>query len=121
MPLNKTDGEPLGDIGRGQVAPLNKWARFGDLFEIAMASARQQLSAKGMMRFEQFGPDDVLVQEYHSISKVVFIFCKRIAGVEQIATYTFELSEKSLAELRAHGEWPEAPSIIQSRRDARLN
>lgn len=104
MPLN-TAGEFIPELrAQYRVVPLSKWAETPHFQEAAQQAAIAFREAGAMLpiRIEE---DDVVVQEYPALNKVVFLFQRRIAGKEKFVERTYDLSEPFVAALRAQGLW----------------
>jgi hypothetical protein len=106
MTLNKGEGEMLGEIGRGVVAPIEKWANEYDMFNIACHAAIKEFRLRGVPSSFRLGPDNVTAQEYYLQSKLVFIFWVKHAGVDIYYHYTWDLSPEVRMRLSAAGKWP---------------
>lgn len=106
MGLNKTEGEELPGIGRGKVVPVAKWAEIFDMVNVASAAAGSEFIKMGAPTPIRFTEANMLVQEYHLLGKIVWIFWMNIKGVDRYYPYTFTLNEKVLGELAVTGHWP---------------
>lgn len=104
--LNKIDGETLPGLGRGKPADLEKWACIPDLFNTALAAAYGAFDEAGAPADHQLGPDNLLIQEFHLASKLVFTFWMPIKGEDTYFHYTFDLPPNLIAELAVTGRWP---------------
>lgn len=104
--LNKTDGEPLPGIGVGKVVPVEKWDGILGLIETSAAAAYSEFRKAGAPKDTRFTADNILVQEYYLLDTVVFIYWKRINGVDHYYPYTFKFGKDALVELAASGKWP---------------
>lgn len=105
MPLDKTKGEAVGDLGPDFIiAPLSKWMGTG-LAEDAAKQAAVAFREAGALLPVAIAEDDVLVQEYPHLHKVVFLFQRKIAGGESFYIFAFDLPPKMIADLRAVGKW----------------
>ena len=105
MALNRDKGEIVGDLGHDYVVvPLSRW---GDtpLYDQAEMSAARAFMAAGALAPLSINHDDVMVQEYPSAHKLVFLFQRRIAGKEHFYPYVFDLPADMVAGLRASGRW----------------
>lgn len=115
--LNKKDGETLPIIGKGVVAPVEKWANVLDMLTIASEAAAAEFHKLGLSLPVEFREDDILVQEYHRLDMLMFIFCKRVKGQDHYYWYKFEFGLPMVRELTAAGLWPgglpRPPLIIQ--------
>lgn len=116
--LNKIDGESLGEIGRGKVAPIEKWAEVFDMLNIASAAAALEFAKMGAPRPIKFTSDNILIQEYYLLDKVVWLFWMVIKGVDRYYPYTFTLGKEVLGELAVTGKWP---AIYAAPADMRAN
>ena len=84
MPLNRTEGEIIGNLGGDfQVMPLEVYARTEE-FAAACEHAKDKFKAAGAIESPvRFYPDDVTVQYYprhKPAPKLVFLFCKKCKG-----------------------------------------
>lgn len=105
MPLDREKGEVLGDLGTDYiVVPFSKWAGTG-LPEDAAKRAVAAFREAGALYPIEISEADVLIQEYPRLHKVVFLFQRKIKGVEHFYNFTFDLPPKMVAELRATGKW----------------
>jgi hypothetical protein len=104
--LNKTDGELLDGIGRGKPVPIEKWADVFDMLNVASTAAVAEFAKLGAPRPIKFTESNILVQEHHLFSKIVFMFWMPIKGIDQYYPYTFELGNEAIAELAVTGKWP---------------
>jgi hypothetical protein len=115
--LNKTEGEFLGDLGRGVVAPVEKWANEYGMFDMACQAAHLEFRKKGVPATFKFEADNVTVQEYFLQSKIVFLFWVRHAGVDIYYPYVWDLGPEARLRLSAAGKWPAiyaAPSDMRA-------
>jgi hypothetical protein len=106
MGLNKVEGEILAGLGRGKPADLEKWACIPDLFKTALAGAYEAFDAAGAPEGYEIGPTNLLIQEFHLASKLVFTFWMPISGQDTYFHYTFDLPPNLIAELAVTGRWP---------------
>lgn len=105
MPLDRKNGEIVGDLGRDfQVAPLDRWAGT-PLFAEASAHASRAFIQAGALLPIEYRDQDVLIQEYPRQHKIAFLFQRRIAGKEHFYPYVFDLPIKLVEHLRASGKW----------------
>lgn len=105
MPLNREQGELLGELGPEYIiVPFAKWAGTG-LPEDAAKRAAAAFREAGALYPIEIAEDDVLIQEYPRLHKVVFLFQRKIAGAEHFYHFTFDLPPQMVAELRATGKW----------------
>lgn len=104
--LNKTEGEELPGIGRGKPAPIEKWARVLGMLDVAATAAEIEFAKLGAPQPIKFTEANILVQEYHLLAKVIFLFWMKINGVDRYYPYTFALGENILGELAVTGKWP---------------
>jgi hypothetical protein len=106
MSLNHHAGEKLGDLGDDYVVvPPHKWADTPMWHKAASAAAAAFVKA-GAMAPVRFDADAVLVQEYHAIDTLVFVFARHIAGQEYFHPVTIEFPPEAAAHLRLIGRWP---------------
>jgi len=106
MSLNKIDGEPLPGLGVGKPASPEKWACVPGLFKTALAAAYEAFDAAGAPEDQELGPDNLLIQEFHLASKLVFTFWLVIKGEDKYFHYTFDLPPGLTSELALVGRWP---------------
>lgn len=106
MGLNKTEGEELAGIGRGAIAPIEKWVGVLDMLEIAAQHAANYFHQAGAPKDITITEENILIQEYHLIGRLVFLFQYDIKGETFYYPYTFKLGEKILRELAVTGRWP---------------
>lgn len=118
MSLNRDEGEMLAGLGRGKPAPVEKWALVIDMLNVAQTAAIKNFAAAGAERPIHFAADNILVMEYHLLSKVVWLFWLPINGVDQYYTYTFDIGPEVIRELAVAGLWP---AIYAMPPDARVN
>lgn len=105
MALNRIKGEIVGELGTDFiVVPLARW---GDttLYQQAEEHAAQAFLSAGALAPLTIYDDDVVVQEYPSKNKLVFLFQRKIAGREHFYPYVYDLPPKMVAELRTIGRW----------------
>lgn len=119
MGLNKTDGEELPGLGRGKVASIEKWADVLGMLPTAAQFAANEFYKAGAPQDVRLTEDNILVQEYHLFSKVVFIFWLPIQGEDHYYTYSFELGDEVIRELAVTGKWPLIYSMMPG--DMRAN
>ena len=98
--LAKAQGEIKGALKDSQ-NPFFK-SKYADLAEI---SAAQAFLAAGALAPLSIDYEDVIVQEYPTANKLVFLFQRRIAGREHFYPYVFDLPADMVAGLRASGRW----------------
>ncbi len=117
--LNKTDGEILPGIGKGVVVPLEKWDIPSlNMLEMGAAAAYAEFRKLGAPADTKFTADNILVQEYHLLRKVVFIYWMVIKGEDCYYPYTFEIGDQVIQELAVTGKWPllyAMPSAVKGR------
>ena len=78
MPLNRVTGEHVEGLGDGFViVPLAKWADT-IFWEAAYMDARQKFLTAGAQGRVDFDDQHVLVQEYHDLDAIAFIFCQTV-------------------------------------------
>ncbi len=106
MIFNRERGEELAGIGRGAVVPIEKWAEVENMLAIAAQFAADKFHEAGAPKDIRLTEDNILVQEYHLLAQVVFIFWLPIKGVDHYYTYAFKLGPQILAELAVTGKWP---------------
>lgn len=104
--FNREQGEELSGIGRGVVAPIEKWAEVENMLEIAAQFAADKFHEAGAPKDIRLTEDNIQIQEYHILSQIVFIFWLPIKGVDHYYTYAFKLGPAMLAELAVTGKWP---------------
>ena len=105
MPLDRTKGEMIGDLGSSYyVAPFARWAET-PLFAEAYHHAVEAFVASGAILPVKIMPDQVLIQEYHDTNKVAFVFQARIRGQEHLYPYVFSLEPAMVSQLRLINKW----------------
>jgi hypothetical protein len=105
MPLNKTTGEIIGDLGTDfYVAPFARWSTT-PLFAEAYDRAVEAFVTSGAILPVKITAEQVLVQEYPTSNQVAFVFQATIRGQEHLYPYVFKLEPKLVAELRTIGRW----------------
>jgi hypothetical protein len=107
MGLNKNEGEDLAGMGRGYVAPIEKWENILGMLDIAAQYAADEFHRAGAPKDITLTEENILIQEYHLSGQVVFIFWLPIKGEDHYYTYGFKLGEQALRELAAVGRWPQ--------------
>lgn len=104
MALNRK-GEIVGDLGRDfVVVPLARWGGT-DLYMKAEAAAAQAFLSAGALAPLSIDDEDVMVQEYPTHHKLVFLFQRRIAGKEHFYPFVYDLPPTLVAELKTVGRW----------------
>lgn len=104
MPLDHVNGEDIGRLGRGDVVEISKWADT-PMFSLACdAAERAFIKAGGILPIE-FESQEVLVMEYPRQDRLAFVFCKHVAGKEQLFPWVVHFKPDALAELRMTGRW----------------
>lgn len=104
MPLDHVNGEHIGKLGVGKVAPLMKWADT-KFYEIACESAEAAFYKAGALLPITFDTSDVLVMEYPAKDRLAFVFCRNIAGQEKLFPFVFTLAPEAISELVNTGRW----------------
>lgn len=104
--LNKVDGENLPIIGRGKPVSPSKWADVFEMGEVAGIAAAANFKKAGAPTPISFSEENVLVQEYHLLAKVVWTFQYDIKGETFFYHYTFDLGPQIIPELVMSGKWP---------------
>lgn len=103
--LDKTNGEIIGDLGRGYVkVPWGKWADTAFAQE-AVRRAQHAFKNKGAMLPIHISEADILVQEYPLQNRVAFLFQRRIAGEWTYCPVVVLLDESSISQLKMAGRW----------------
>jgi hypothetical protein len=113
MPLDIHGGEFFPELHGAPftIAPSSKWA--GTPFmEMAAKHAASKFADAGALRPIKFMADDVLIQEYHGLGKLVFIFQRLIAGTEWFVPYECEITPEIAKHLATVGMWP-TPTLDQ--------
>ena len=116
--LNLTEGEMLAGLGRGKPAPIEKWALVIDMLNVAQTAAIEAFAAAGAERPIRFTAENILVMEYHLLSKVAWVFWLPINGGDQYYTYTFDIGPEVIRDLALAGMWP---AIYAMPAPARMN
>ena len=104
--LNKTEGEELAGLGRGKPASIEKWALVLDMLNVAQTSAIANFAKAGAPRPIRFTDDNILVMEYHLLSKVVWVFWLPIQGCDHYDVFTFDIGPEVIRDLALAGMWP---------------
>lgn len=106
MPINTNAGEFFPELGGAPyvVVPVTKWADT-PMLDTAAKHAADKFVEAGALRPIKFMPDDVVVQEYHSIGKIIFLFQKMIAGKEWFVPYEFSITPDVARQLAVIGMW----------------
>jgi hypothetical protein len=113
MGLNK-EGEELEGIGRGVVAPIEKWVDVLGMLEVAAQHAANYFHEAGAPKDITMSEENIQIQEYHLLGRLVFLFQYDIKGETWYYPYTFKLGDKVLRELAVTGKWPLAFAIPES-------
>lgn len=103
MPLNP-EGEHLEGLGRGNVAKIEKWSDWS-FFQFALTRATEAFEKAGALQPIEIASEDILIMEYYSAKKLVFVIQRRIAGKERYHVETIDLSPAIIAELVATDKW----------------
>lgn len=104
MPLNHETGEHIEGLGIGSVVPLSKWADT-NLFEAAFEDAERAFIKSGAILPIAFDEREILVMEYPHQDRIVFLFCKHIAGTEKLYPAVIKLTPPLVAELVNMNRW----------------
>lgn len=80
------------------------------MLETAAQHAADKFVEVGALRPIKFMEDDVVVQEFHTIGKLVFTFQKKIRGAEYYVPYEFQITPDVASQLAVIGMWS-SPSI----------
>lgn len=99
------EGEYLAGIGRGSVAPVEKWANWSFL-SVALARAEEAFVKAGALQPIEIANDQIQIMEYHRRRKLVFVIHRKIAGKDRYHVESFDLSPEVIAELTATEKWP---------------
>jgi len=103
--LNKTDGEPIPQLGTHTVVSNEKWAD-SEMFRVACEEAAEHFIEAGASRPIKFNEVNVLTQEYHLLGKIVFWFWMKVRGEDKYYHFTCTPEPRMLAELSNAGMWP---------------
>lgn len=104
MPLNPK-GEFIPELGNEfVVSEAAKWAQTPFLDEAAKHAATV-FAGIGALHPIKFMSDDVLIQEYPSKGKLLFLFQCRILGTEHYCHYTYDIPPETAAQLSLMGMW----------------
>jgi hypothetical protein len=114
MPLNKSEGEYVEGLGGSfVVVPSDKWisTEFGKPhFEEAIKAATIAFK-RSMQKFAnpndkiEIRRNNILVQEYHLLGKVAYIFEAKVGMEDMVYPYVFDIAPTLLRELTASGQW----------------
>jgi hypothetical protein len=105
MALNRILGEKLDGLDSPHtVEPFERWLDT-PFMEIAATKAADAFIKSGALRPINFDQGDILIQAYHRVAKLAFIFQRKIAGDEKFYAYTFDLDPNAVAELVQSGRW----------------
>jgi hypothetical protein len=99
-------GEELAGLGKGVVAPIEKWADILGMLETAAQFAANEFHKAGAPRDITLTEENVQVQEYYLSRQVVFLFWLPIKGEDYYYNYSFKLGPQVIAELAVTGKWP---------------
>ena len=126
MPLNRTTGERLGDLGPVyRVVPAAKWRdlpgvraeyelvragkwpakRTRPIYEDYVVTAQATFVAAGALMPVWIPSESILVQEYPLSGRVAFAAARDVMGREQIVWRYYDLSPGVVAWLAATGRW----------------
>jgi hypothetical protein len=104
MPLDHVNGEHIGKLGVGKVAPLFKWSDT-PFFEIACEHAEKAFLKAGALRPISFDTSEILVMEYPMKDRLAFLFCRNIAGTERLYPFIIKLEQEAISDLVNSGRW----------------
>lgn len=105
MPLDKTNGEIVGELGRGfRIVPNSKW-RDTHLWDDAVERAREAFKKAGSWLPITLTDDHILVQEYPSQDRIAFIFERKVAGKERLVPVVYTIGAQMKAHLVQMGRW----------------
>ena len=105
MPLDRTNGELVGDLGKGfRIVPVQKW-RDTFLWDDAVRRARQAFKKAGALLPIHIGDDSILVQEYPTQDRIAFIFERRVAGKERLFPAVYRMNAAMKEQLVQTGRW----------------
>lgn len=108
MPLDRENGELVGDLGRGfRIVPAQKW-RDTYLWDDAVERAKTAFKRAGAWLPIHIGDDHVLVQEYPAQDRIVFIFERTVAGKERLFTAIYRMDAAMKAHVVQMGRWERA-------------
>lgn len=99
------EGESLGDLGRGNAVPVQKWAD-SSFFAFAINRAEESMLKAGALLPINFDQTEIICMEYHRQHKLAFVFHRRIAGKDVYHPCVIDLSDEVIKELRATNRWP---------------
>lgn len=105
MPLDKINGEAVGDLGRGfRIVEASKW-RDTFLWDDAVKRAQAAFKKRGALLPIVIGDDCVLVQEYPAQDRIVFIFERMIARKEWLLPVVYKMDKAMKEQLILAGRW----------------
>lgn len=103
--LNHERGELIGDCGPDYVVvPVYKWSDTA-FYDQAVAAAKRAFEEAGALLPIHIDGRSILVQEYHSANRLVFLFHRKIAGEDYYHPHVFDLSPGVVKELTDAGRW----------------
>lgn len=106
MPLNLEYGEILAHYGAVyDKVPVQKWMdtlMFEWAYEDAQRAFRKNI--RGLVRFDP--ETEIIAQEYHHSNNLIFIFHKRINGVDFHHVYPIGLLDDHIEHLILTNRWP---------------
>lgn len=105
MALNRLIGETIDGLDSPHVVePFERWLDT-PFMEIAAGKAADAFIKAGALKPITFDQGDILIQAYHRIAKLAFVFQRKVAGEERFYAYTFNLDPNAVAELVQSGRW----------------
>lgn len=113
--LNHELGEYIPKLGKFYaIGRLDDWAG-SPFLDLALQHAADVFAtAKGRTNDNiSFGRDDILIQLYPLLNKVVFLFVHMVNGKEMYTHYECEINPEGIEILRQSGIWPDTqlPSV----------
>ena len=109
--LDRVNGEEIGDLGRHfLIVPLAKWSDT-PLWQDACRRAQHALVKKGALLPIVFDEQSVLIQEYPTQARILFLFARKVAGKWVYVPVVMALSDETIAWLKMSGRWAHSGSV----------
>lgn len=110
MPLDRDNGEVIGSLGpHYHVVPTHKWTDspfWEDAQKQAWLSfAKRARKLKTILPPKYFNPESVVVQEYRTQGRIVFIFQMNIKGTDYYHPVQIAFPPEAERELILMGRW----------------
>lgn len=109
--LDRVNGEEIGELGRKfTIAPLSKWADT-PLWAEATKKATAAFIKRGALIPVVFDEQSVLIQEYPTQQRIVFLFARHVAGKPFYLPVVMALAPETISYLQMSGRWPQSGSV----------